>query len=56
MADSGEAVVRRCSAKNLLLKILKNAQKITCIGFCLFDVVAGSENLLKKDCDEDDLL
>ena len=38
------------------LKILKNAQKITCIGFCLFDVVAGSENLLKKDCDEDDLL
>ena len=56
MADSGEAVVRRCFAKNLLLKVLKNAQKITCVGFCLFDIVVGSENLLKKDCDEDELL
>ena len=56
MADSGETVVRRCSAKNLFLKISKNAQKITCVGFCLFDIVAGSENLLKEDCDKDDLL
>ena len=46
-----EAVVQRCSVKNVFLRISQNSQKNTCVGVSFFtEVTSLRDQLLKRYC------